>query len=278
MADQKTVVQAMIDAGESEDNIALVIKHFATTSKESPKTWWEEHPRTAALAHGALNTLPAAGALVGGALASPTLATGLPGLAAEAGAVGLGAGAGMGARDLIAQGIGLEKPSSVGTKAARIGGETAMGAATAAVVPGAIEAAKTPLKTLGGVLKLPAGIRKLLWSGQVSPELELPSSAPEPILSRAGDSGRVDMSPEAPPPKVSVAENVPASRSRTGTMSATPGFTVEDIASVGGNPNLKYTGATLDTIKDMLAKRAGRASLHRMTGELDALERTMLER
>ncbi len=143
--DIKVIVQRMIDAGESEENIATVIQH---AKSQEPPTGWAAHPNLASVARGALGTLPALGAIAGGVMAAPGLSTGLPGLALEAGAVGLGAGAGRGARDLIAEGIGLDKPTSPASKALRIGVDTALAGGTQAVLPGVIEAVKTPLRTL----------------------------------------------------------------------------------------------------------------------------------
>lgn len=142
---------------------------------------WDAHPNVKSFVRGALDTLPAVGAATGGILAAPSLATGLPGLVTEAAAVGLGAGAGRGARDLIAEKIGLEPTTTPTEKALRIGGETAIGAGTQAVVPGLLEAVKTPLKTAGEVIRIPSEMRKLLWSG----EAPILTPTPKPTLPRS---------------------------------------------------------------------------------------------
>lgn len=103
-----------------------------------------EVPRAVSrVAHGALDALPGIGAVVGGVLSTPE--TGgigtIPGIA-------LGAGAGRGVRDVIAAGLGMEKPSTAVGEGAKIAGETALAGLGAGVMPGAIAAAKTPLQTL----------------------------------------------------------------------------------------------------------------------------------
>lgn len=130
------------------------------------------------LGHGALDALPGIGAVVGGVLSTPE--TGgigtVPGIA-------LGAGAGRGVRDIIAAGLGMEKPSTMGGEAAKIGGEAAMTGATAAVLPGVIAAAKAPIQTLREGAQqfgsaMPQSVRRL---GNLFPSL--PQSA-APVLER----------------------------------------------------------------------------------------------
>lgn len=100
------------------------------------------------VATSALNALPGAGAIVGGVLATPeTLGAG-----SIAGAA-VGAGIGRGLRDLITEGLGLERPSSPASKAGRIALDTSETAAAAAILPGLWEAIKTPGKTVSEVVQ-----------------------------------------------------------------------------------------------------------------------------
>jgi hypothetical protein len=187
------VVQKMIDAGESEENIATVIKHYkaqaapSTVSPTETGDYWTAFGKSlkddagramTRIGHGALESLPGIGAVVGGVLSTPE--TGgigtVPGIA-------LGAGAGKGVRDMIAAGLGMEKPSTAVGEGARIAGETALTAGAAAILPGAVAAAKTPVQTLREGAEhfadaMPASIRRL---GRLIP------SAPKtaaPILER----------------------------------------------------------------------------------------------
>lgn len=130
------------------------------------------------IARGVLRTLPAAGAILGGAVsAGPTGGVGtVPGMA-------LGAGAGRGLEDLITHATGLEEPSTPTQKAKNIGYETALTGATAAVLPGLVSAAKAPLQTLREGAEqfgsaMPQTVRNL---GRL---FAAPARAAEPILER----------------------------------------------------------------------------------------------
>jgi len=175
-------------------------------AKDVPKaeTWTAKHPTIAAAARGVLNALPAAAGLGAAAAFAPAeLASGglgvIPSLA-------LGAGVGRGARDLIAEAAGLDEPSSALGKAGRIALDVGETAATQAVVPGAVEALKTPLRTTGDVLKtfpqlLPRALRPSLPAG-----LRMPPRPAGPILARppwqvgeaaAGGEGAAPVTPSA---------------------------------------------------------------------------------
>lgn len=114
----------------------------APASDQSPG-WAQRHPNVAALTRGTLDTLPAVGGVVGGLLATPETF----GAGTVAGA-GLGFGAGRGLRDLIAEGLGLDAPSSVTQKAANIATDAVLGAATGEALPGAPKVAVTAGKAL----------------------------------------------------------------------------------------------------------------------------------
>lgn len=93
----------------------------------------------AKLGAAALNALPGIGAIVGGALSTPeTLGTGTI-LGAS-----LGAGAGRGLRDLLAEAFGLDAKTSPASKGARIALDTGETALLSSVIPGIVEFAKTP--------------------------------------------------------------------------------------------------------------------------------------
>ena len=155
----------------------------AANAKDVPKaqTWTAKHPNVAAAAKAVVDTLPAAGALVGGVIATPESF----GLATVPGAA-LGDGVGRGLRDLIAESTGLDEPTSALSKAGRIALDTAETGAVQAVLPGAAEALKTPLKTAGEVIEmLPASrrIAKFLDLGRAAKQLRL-EKAPAAILER----------------------------------------------------------------------------------------------
>ncbi|MDA4120210.1 MAG: hypothetical protein OK436_06440, partial [Thaumarchaeota archaeon] len=158
--------------------IKAVIADFKQKAEVEP-SFWEKHPNLKAAAKGVTATLPAIGALAGGALAAP-------GIVSTPLGVGLGAGVGRGAQDLIEEGVGLSPKSSPMSKAGRIGLDTALGTGTEAVLPGVIEAAKTPLKTAGEMASsklIPPGIRKYMVPESLE-ALRPPKGAPKPILER----------------------------------------------------------------------------------------------
>lgn len=131
------------------------------------------------LAKAALNTLPGIGGIVGGVLSTPeTLGAGtVPGVA-------LGVGAGQGLRDLIGHFTGLDDPTTPLEKAGHIAKETAVAGATGYLLPGLVEAAKTPIQTLREASAqfgeaMPPVVRRL---GRLLPSL--PTPAKGPILTR----------------------------------------------------------------------------------------------
>lgn len=155
------------------------VKAAAIVRGPQAATWTRDHPTIAGLARGAVNTLPAVGAVAGGILGAPAAAATLnpvTGAAVEAGSVGLGAGAGRGLRDLIAEGLGLDVPSSPTDKAGRIALDAGEAAAAQAILPGLIQALKTPGATVREAVttfesKLPDALRKFLpdlTPGQIS--------------------------------------------------------------------------------------------------------------
>ena len=165
-----------------------------------PPTWAEQHPNMAGAARGVLDTLPAVGAMVGGALATPeTLGTG------TIAGVALGAGAGRGLRDLIAEGFSLDKPSSPAAKAGHIALDTTEAAAAQALLPGIWEAIKTPGKTIGEIIDLlPSRLRPSMPGGL--------AKAPARILERpAWQTWQTYVEPEstATPQTTSTAFNAP---------------------------------------------------------------------
>jgi hypothetical protein len=70
--------------------------------------------------------------------------------------------------------------------------------------------------------------------------------------------------PVAPrPAQVEVEGNIPASKSRRGVPSATPGLTVADVEDLGLNPALKIKKLTPDMMARVMRNRAQRAALYR---------------
>ncbi len=69
--------------------------------------------------------------------------------------------------------------------------------------------------------------------------------------------------------KLPVGGNVPASKSKRGPMSATPGLTVEDAKSLGLNPNNRIVGLTPDAIEKLLLERAQRSGAYRTDAGLN---------
>jgi len=119
-----------------------------STFDEGVQAWWQQHPKTRQLAKGTLDTLPAMGAMVGGVLATPeTLGGGT-----VAGAA-LGAGAGRGARDLIAEHLGIESPTSPLSKGSRIALDTAITAAVPAVANTAKRLLTDPKTTFADLIE-----------------------------------------------------------------------------------------------------------------------------
>lgn len=87
--------------------------------------------------------------------------------------------------------------------------------------------------------------------------------------------------PSTPPPPIRIApetlEKLPtsenpivgASKSRRGGMSATPGFTVNDLESVGLNPALNYKSLTREVLEALKTARASRSETYRINAGLD---------
>ncbi len=116
---------------------------FTTSAEEPPESFGRQAGRAV------LNSLPGIGGLVGGALSTPeTLGTG------TIAGVALGAAAGKGLRDLLAEGFGLEQPTTPEVKAVNIALEGGTTAALSALLPGIVEAAKNPRATIGELVEL----------------------------------------------------------------------------------------------------------------------------
>ena len=108
----------------------------------------------------------------------------------------------------------------------------------------------------------PSDIIRIKQRAEMSPPISAPTPAKRgtPIVSPA---------PVVSEPKVPITK-ILASGSKRSEMSATPGLTKADVLAVGGNPDLKYTGASLTKIQEMLDKRALRADTTRINAGLDA--------
>jgi len=135
-------------AGDEQAALAQAKAEARSKSLVDPQ-FWQNHPNITGIARGSLDSLPGIGAILGGVAASPeTLGAG-----AIAGGA-LGAGAGRGLRDILAQIGGLEEQTSPMRKAGNITMDTGL----AAITPGLTEAAMHPVSTardaLRGYLKL----------------------------------------------------------------------------------------------------------------------------
>lgn len=170
----------------------------------------------------ALDALPGAGAVVGGALATPeTLGGGT--LAGAA----LGAGAGRGLRDLIAAGLGLQKPTTAmgeGKTIAMDAGETYL---AGKILPALWAAIKAPGATVADVYegvrgvndvlphtirfnlpKLPAGVGKAPAAILERPawqtwQAHLPDAQPSPQVARSTGTSMIPAAVPAPMPATS---------------------------------------------------------------------------
>lgn len=111
---------------------------------------------------------------------------------------------------------------------------------------------------------------------QGSPPGGLPASVARPPIriapetQAALDAPVAAPTPSAGPVRMPVQGNpiVGASKSR-GAMSATPGFTVEDVLAVGGNPTLNYTAAPPAILERLKSARALREQSYRINAGLD---------
>jgi hypothetical protein len=106
------------------------------------------------------------------------------------------------------------------------------------------------------------------------------SASGRPLLS---ETGGADLSPmeaqlmSTSSPKLPIEGNLPASKSRTTPMSNTPGLTLEDMKTLGLNPDMKVTGLAPESIERVLAERAKRAAIYRSNAGLDAGAKRALE-
>lgn len=137
-------LQRMAEAGADAEDIRKAAEEWkpriipdtprTPTLLDAERAMWEKHPTLAGLARGATSTLPFAGAILGGAVATPADLVGGP-VPTIVGGAG-GAAVGMGAQDLINEGLGLTPVSSPLSKALRMGSEGGIVAATGGVLAG----------------------------------------------------------------------------------------------------------------------------------------------
>jgi hypothetical protein len=112
----------------------------------------QQHPKTRAVAKGVLDVIPALTGTAGAALGVPMAPETLGASVAAGGALGVGVG--RGARDLIAEAIGVDDPSSPLSKGARIALDTAVAAAFPVVAEAVHRAVTNPRATLADVLDI----------------------------------------------------------------------------------------------------------------------------
>jgi hypothetical protein len=124
------------------DQLASAVRGDSTSAFNPPR-WADRHPNVAKASRLALDTLPALGAVGGGLLG---------GGPEDVPAIALGAGAGRGLRDLIAEKVGLDPPSTPTGKASRIALDVALTAATPTILQRVRDIIKEPLVSLGDVI------------------------------------------------------------------------------------------------------------------------------
>jgi len=133
--DQKAIVQRMIDAGESEENIATVIQHFKTTTQEPKKvsggygTLATIGDFITSLPKKAYDNLPAVGGAVGGTIGGiggTAFGLGFGGVPGAAGGAALGGAAGEAVHQLGERLSGRSAPATVTEAALRVGGQGAL--------------------------------------------------------------------------------------------------------------------------------------------------------
>jgi len=198
--------------------------------------FFEQHPNVAALARGTANVLPGAGAVLGGALGASAAPVSLglgaiPGVTAGA---ALGAGAGRGLRDLATEGLGLEPVTSPFQKGVGIAGEAALTAA----VPGVIEAARTPIRSLA---EFTDAARKLLPRA-VQPQFlqDLPKW--------------LEQLKTAAPAEASTLTR-PAWQSATEAISpAEPAMTSQSPSALPGPPKVRITAEDVRQVQALVAR------------------------
>ena len=135
--------------GASEQSLdALAAQHGASKPPSALEDFWKAHANIANLARGTLATLPAVGAMTAGIAATPETLGG-----ASIPAAALGAGMGRGLRDLIAEGLDLEPPTSPIVKAAKIALDTTTTAGTAMALKFVAAIVSQPRSALAEFLK-----------------------------------------------------------------------------------------------------------------------------
>ena len=221
---------------------ADLVPDFRTTNNP-PSTALKAEAFGRSALQAALDALPGGGAIVGGALATPeTVGAGTLGGAA------LGAGAGRGLRDLVSQGLGLERPTSPAEKGGAIALDVGQTYLAGKVLPWLWEVITSPGATVGAVFDrakimykilprhlkgflpdfdalatLPKGVEKAPAAILERPawqtwQQHLPDASPSPQVAR---STGTSMIPAAMPPPATVAGSLdrpPAMAARAPTL------------------------------------------------------------
>lgn len=228
-------------ASMSEADISKAAAKLYADSQPPPATWTATYPKTAAGVKAVVDALPGIGGIVGGVLSTPeTIGAGtIPGVA-------LGVGAGRGLRDLIAEGLGLDRPSTPSAKAGRIVLDAGEAALAQAVMPGLIEAIKTPGRTVREVINiLPERLRPWIPEGV--------SKAPAAILKRPAWQTWTEAAPASE-------SNVPAATTGTSWTPApmpTPKAPPAAAAETAAAPTVSRSGPR--TINDAMAEAVQKA-------------------
>jgi hypothetical protein len=226
---------------------------------------WAQHPNLKKFTSSVVDTIPGLAGLAGGVLgtgATPGLGT----------AIGFGTayGAGRGARDLIAQSMGLEPGTTPVDKALNIGGETLF----AATVPGAIESVLHPIETSRLAAARLANVGKALTPSRwraggfdfgdplrawaeggkkidpfVRPSWQVqPPFPPEPVdpspLRPTGTGSPTSLPPEPPLPWRANQPTPPKGLSPTGTSTPPAPASSEPLTFGVGGPKVRVPGAS----------------------------------
>lgn len=192
-----------------------VTKSEAATGLQARQAFFAAHPNLREATKATLNALPGVGAIAGGVV-------GVAGAPETGGgsllAAPLGAGIGRGARDLLAEHLGVEPESGAGDKAQNIAVDTAL----TALIPGLIEVAKAPIRSVGEFLDM---YRKVLpkWA-----QPEFLRSLPKTLGHTAPEEAPLTRPPwqsRVPPEQPSPTANTPANASGTGSLTMPPSTT-----------------------------------------------------
>lgn len=138
-------------ADQKDDTSAwTVVEEPKPSAPNQPTaTYWQQHPNQAQLAKGTLNTIPGITGLIAATLATPEA----PGVGtAAAGALGVAGGRNI--RDVLAERLGLESPTTVLTKGSRMALDAAISMAAPIMLNRVRDVLTDPKGTLADVIEM----------------------------------------------------------------------------------------------------------------------------